>query len=646
MDVQNLIAPVRESSGDSPGRLMEAVRNSPGNESAAACPAIAGSLFVQDHGCGPASVSVFRTSPDDKAGRILTVRTDSAAVAVETWRNADAEIVGWVQSGDSHDSRELAAVSNYFAEHPDCDAIYGSARLVDRGGQSLGEFRPRPPTLARLAKRFCLCPSAVFYRKQGLERWGYPDPRWHHGASLDLWIRWVRAGARLDRWPSVLADRQVTPGNALLSNAPLTDVPLAMEELRELLLQHFGSVSDGWALWMGRARALAAGAHRVDSSRYDREVLRGAQLASALPSGEPPGRLKSCRLWLGHALAESREAIKHPTLALRLLPDSIRNSALIRQVRQFRSPRLFRLHCDPPRKLLRQAAGAPCARSAGLPGIALVTPNYNCGAYLERTLKSVLDQGYPDLAYHIQDGASTDNSCRILEQYSDRITSWESIRDRGQADAINRGFGHLGEAPLMGWLNSDDVLLPGALACVGEYFARHPDVDVVYGHRLLIDSGDRIINRWILPPHDDEVIAWADFIPQETMFWRRSIWERAGGRIDDSFQFAMDWDLILRFRRAGARFARLPRLLGAFRITDQQKTSALMETVGKAESDRLRMRELGYLPSEAEVSGQLRSYLRRHWWMDKWYIAGSLLRIPTPVSLFSSRGTRHVADAA
>jgi hypothetical protein len=155
-------------------------------------------------------------------------------------------------------------------------------------------------------------------------------------------------------------------------------------------------------------------------------------------------------------------------------------------------------------------------------------------------------------------------------------------------------------------------LLPGALAYVADYFSRHPEVDVVYGHRFLINENDQQIGRWMMPAHDDKVLSWADFIPQETMFWRRSIWEKAGGRIDESFRFAMDWDLLVRFRDVGARFVRLPRFLGGFRVHPHQKTSAEMSDIGFQEMSRIRQRLLGHIPLKTEIQKAVFSYLLRH----------------------------------
>ena len=140
-----------------------------------------------------------------------------------------------------------------------------------------------------------------------------------------------------------------------------------------------------------------------------------------------------------------------------------------------------------------------------------------------------------------------------MEKYRDRLVHAESRKDNGQGHAINLGFAHARGGEIMAYLNSDDLLMPGSLNYVAAYFAANPDVDVVYGHRVIIDPNGQEIGRWILPSHSDQMLIWADYVPQETMFWRRRIWDKAGGKIDEAFQFALDWDLLLRFREAGAK---------------------------------------------------------------------------------------------
>jgi len=279
-------------------------------------------------------------------------------------------------------------------------------------------------------------------------------------------------------------------------------------------------------------------------------------------------------------------------------------------VRRLFLPRLGRLYQHRPRTLRLPKTYRETLPLDSTPFVSIVTPSFNHVRFLARTIESVLSQDYPHIEYRVQDGCSTDNSLEIIKRYADKLEGWESTPDNGQTDAINRAFART-HGEIMAWLNSDDILLPGALPFVVDFFNKHPEVDVVYGNRILLDERDKQIGRWVLPPHDNEVLSWADFIPQETLFWRRSIWEKVGGRLDESFHYAMDWDLILRFRDAGAKFVRLSRFLGGFRVHSAQKTTA-MSKCGETEMNRLRERELGYLPEVEDISKAIRPYLLKH----------------------------------
>lgn len=265
-----------------------------------------------------------------------------------------------------------------------------------------------------------------------------------------------------------------------------------------------------------------------------------------------------------------------------------------------------RMHVPP-----RQRTG----RQMRWPKISVVTPSWNQGAFIAATLESVLGQEYPALEYLVRDGGSTDQTCDILRSHAHRLSGWVSQPDKGQADAINQGMAE-STGEIMAWLNSDDLLLPGALHHVAEYFVRHPEVDVLYGDRLLINQDGHEIGRWMLAGHDGEVMRWMDFIPQETLFWRRSAWEAVGG-LDASFQFALDWDLLLRFQDAGLRLAHTPRFLGAFRVHQQQKTLSQMSGLGLSEIERLLRRTFGRIPPRAEIDEHTlafrRASLRADW---------------------------------
>src|SRR3954463_15967239 len=209
----------------------------------------------------------------------------------------------------------------------------------------------------------------------------------------------------------------------------------------------------------------------------------------------------------------------------------------------WRRPPMWTFEQYPPR-LLNLTAFLPApAIHSGAPRIAMVTPSYNHAQYLGATIDSIVSQNYPDLYYHVQDGASIDGTLDLLKGRGDSL-SWSSEPDKGQSSAINLGFAGV-ESEIMAYLNSDDVLLPGTLAYVANYFIAHPHVDVVYGHRVFIDREGLEVGRAVLPPHDGKALRYADYIPQETMFWRKRVWDRIGP-IDESLHYAMDWDFILR----------------------------------------------------------------------------------------------------
>jgi len=246
-----------------------------------------------------------------------------------------------------------------------------------------------------------------------------------------------------------------------------------------------------------------------------------------------------------------------------------------------------------------------------LPRLGIVTPSFAQPAFLESTMLSILNQDYPRLLYVVQDGASRDASAEIIARYGARLTHWASEPDNGQADAVRKGFARieaeLGPDDVMAWFNSDDLVAPRALRFVASYFAAHPDVDVIYGHRIIIDDADREIGRWIMPRHEADSIEWIDYVPQETLFWRKRAWDAAGG-IDPSFQFALDWDLLARFRQAGCRIVRLPYFLGCFRVHAQQKTSQVIHTTGAQEMSRIRSRFHG---PERDNAANIERHARR-----------------------------------
>jgi glycosyltransferase involved in cell wall biosynthesis len=233
----------------------------------------------------------------------------------------------------------------------------------------------------------------------------------------------------------------------------------------------------------------------------------------------------------------------------------------------------------------------PVAVTEAFPSVAVATAVRNQSAYVARSVASVLAQRYPRLDYVVKDGDSSDGTLEWLDEHAEGSFRLLKGADAGQSAALNQAFAEA-NGEIMTFLNGDDVLRPGALAYAAGYFLQHPEVDVIYGHRQIIDPHDREVGRWWLPAHDNGVVRHRDYIPQEGSFWRRCIWERVGG-IDSSFQFAFDWDLFLRFGEAGARFVRVPEFLAAFRTHPQQKTRTHSESLGRAEVERVLRRVHG-----------------------------------------------------
>jgi glycosyltransferase involved in cell wall biosynthesis len=253
------------------------------------------------------------------------------------------------------------------------------------------------------------------------------------------------------------------------------------------------------------------------------------------------------------------------------------------------------------------------------PLITVVTPSFNQADYLERTIQSVLQQEYPSLEYIIVDGGSSDGSVAIIRNYADRLCWWCSEPDGGQADAIAKGFAR-STGEILCWLNSDDILLPGALKAVGEYFRNHSLVEVVNGGAYCIDAHDRPIRRLFESAYTHGVRASArrfqfygqDGVYQQATFWRRAAYAAVGG-VRKDFTFAMDLDLFTRLA-ARQRFHVIPCYLACFRYHDAGK-SGTIQHVRSAEVLRLQ-REHGVLDAHP---------LRRHG-LYCWYRTCSLIR--------------------
>ena len=208
----------------------------------------------------------------------------------------------------------------------------------------------------------------------------------------------------------------------------------------------------------------------------------------------------------------------------------------------------------------------------------VITPSYNQAAFLEETIQSVLTQDIPDLEYVVMDGGSTDGSAEIIRSHEKKLSGWVSEKDRGQADGVNKGAART-HGEIIGWLNSDDLYLPGTLRRIRDYFDAHPETDVVYGNVRSIDGEGNWFNTMKFEPYTLEDLMRFRVISQPGVFFRRSIWEAVGG-LDFSYHYLLDHQLWLRMA-VRTKFEYIPVDLAAARYHEAAKNRAHTEDFGK-----------------------------------------------------------------
>jgi len=203
--------------------------------------------------------------------------------------------------------------------------------------------------------------------------------------------------------------------------------------------------------------------------------------------------------------------------------------------------------------------------------IAIVTPSFNQGKYIRATIESVLAQRVQNIEYIVVDGGSTDNTLDLLRGFGAQIT-WFSEPDQGTADAINKGFESV-KGDILGWLNSDDIYYEGTLKTVQAFFEEHPEIDLIYGDANHIDENGSFIERYPSEPWSWERFHEICFISQPATFFRRSLVERFGP-LNIRYPHCVDYELWIRWAKAGARFQYLPKTLAATRLHAEAKTVA------------------------------------------------------------------------
>jgi glycosyltransferase involved in cell wall biosynthesis len=230
------------------------------------------------------------------------------------------------------------------------------------------------------------------------------------------------------------------------------------------------------------------------------------------------------------------------------------------------------------------------AYSSSYPKISLVTPSLNQGEFLEQTIDSVLSQKYPNLEYLVMDGGSSDNTLDILRSCSDQV-KWISEKDKGQTDAINKGL-QRASGEIVGYINADDLLLPGALEKVARAFMEHAETMWVTGKcRIITETGQETRkpitaykNFW-LRMHRSSLLLITDYVSQPATFWRASLLGELG-YLDESLHYALDYEYFLRLN-GRYPLVILPEYLAAFRVHSQSKNASAFHKNVYVDEDRI-----------------------------------------------------------
>jgi glycosyltransferase involved in cell wall biosynthesis len=216
-----------------------------------------------------------------------------------------------------------------------------------------------------------------------------------------------------------------------------------------------------------------------------------------------------------------------------------------------------------------QRLGDPVSGNANPMKVSVITPSFNQGKFIERTLRSVAIQSGAQIEHVVFDGGSTDETIDVLKKF-DPSVRWVSEKDKGQTDAVNKGIRST-DGEIIGWLNSDDIYYPDAIASVVAAFEARPDIGVVYGMADHIDPADKVFEAYPSEPWNFERLKDTCFICQPAAFFRRHVVDQLG-LLDDNLQYCMDYEFWLRLGKAGIRFCYLERKLAGSRLYAENKT--------------------------------------------------------------------------
>lgn len=247
--------------------------------------------------------------------------------------------------------------------------------------------------------------------------------------------------------------------------------------------------------------------------------------------------------------------------------------------------------------------------TANFPKVSVVMPSYQQAEFIERSLLSVLNQDYPNIELIVIDGGSSDDTVEIIKKYENRLAHWVSEKDSGQSEALNKGFA-MATGDILGWLNSDDLYLPGAISLAVDAFQGRSDKNVVFGDWLSIDSEDCIYERNYAFDFSLGQFEYEGFhLNAQSMFWLKGVHDRFGG-FNESLHRTMDYQMIMAFgvNEGDSAFLRVDDELACFRRHDEQKTK------GESGSNNI-------------VSEEHRSIAQQYGYVDKYSWRGRAKRV-------------------
>lgn len=496
-------------------------------------------VIVMDGGSSDESPAILRRFEDRIAYWQSGADGGQAAAINSGVARATGELVCWLNSDDLFCEDALALVSAAYAAHPGFGLYIGNGFRLDEASGRRTPFIARNLALQRRALRegldYVLQPSTFFLR-EAWNRVGGLDPRLAYCMDWDLLLRIAKDH------PAVLINEFLSCSREYAETKTSSGGLGRVAEICTMTSRHAGKpLTPGAAVYL--FETLNVG-------------LRGA-LAPEL------------RQAIGELDSRSRDT---------LVP-----------LAGYRDG--FPCESDPQDVTFVPLAKEPGPTAPGparadpqWPKFSIVMPSFNQDAYLERAIRSVFCQGYPNVEFIVIDGGSTDGSVAILQHYAPQLAHWESERDRGPAHAINKGFARA-TGEILGWLNSDDMLAEGALWSIARAFAGDPGINLVYGNALYVDAGDAPIlmdhgayrtslyfgsmqSRDMVPAY----WRYVHSIPQPTVYFRRDVLDRAGG-LSESFKFIFDFELFFRFLPF-ARTRKIERTLAFYRIHSDAKTSS------------------------------------------------------------------------